>query len=36
MIVKEFKGIVGRQELLISFTSKQGKTSLSGLEVVTE
>jgi outer membrane protein assembly factor BamB len=36
MIVKEFKGIVGRQELLISFTSKQGKTSLSGLEVVAE
>jgi outer membrane protein assembly factor BamB len=36
MIVKEFRGVVGRRELLVTFASKQGKASLCGLEVVAE
>jgi outer membrane protein assembly factor BamB/ubiquinone/menaquinone biosynthesis C-methylase UbiE len=36
MLVKEFRGVLASRELAITFASKKGKASLSGVEIVAE
>jgi outer membrane protein assembly factor BamB len=36
MIVKEFRGVLATRELAVAFASKNGKASISGLEIVAE
>ena len=36
MIVKEIRGVLAGRDLLVEFTPKKGKASISGLEIIAE